>query len=245
MDDLTKIKGIGKKRADQLNGIGIKTFDDIIGLSPARATELDEALELRGSIDRDDWRADAERLKKEAAEKPEGETNDEGSTESTETGSKVQDDTGTDPLKPSEGAKDESFTEDSSDLENLKQNTSDEPFGGADVKTSVEDPAAKAHYGAGAPVPRGAVAAGGEPDYTAPGAPYTPDRPFSPDEDVERALAEAQNDAEATDSKAATIDESRGYAHIVGSVEGYSEAVRYEQDEKMFNAQKREVKRSR
>ena len=101
------------------------------------------------------------------------------------------------------------------------------------------------HYGAGAPVPRGAVAAGGNPDYTAPGAPYTPDRPFSPDEDVERALAEAQNNAEAEDSKAAKLDESRNYAEIVGSVDGYDEAVRYEQDNKMFNAQKREVKRTR
>jgi predicted flap endonuclease-1-like 5' DNA nuclease len=53
-DDLTRLKGVGPKFADALNGAGFHRFEQLAGLSPTEVERLDERLgTFAGRINRD------------------------------------------------------------------------------------------------------------------------------------------------------------------------------------------------
>src|SRR5690606_20295615 len=55
-DELTRMKGVGPRLADRLNGIGVTSFAQIASLSPAEAAELDSKLgDFQGRLERDRW----------------------------------------------------------------------------------------------------------------------------------------------------------------------------------------------
>lgn len=54
-DDLTQIKGIGPKIADQLRALGITSLAQIATLSPADVARLDQVLAFKGRIEREQW----------------------------------------------------------------------------------------------------------------------------------------------------------------------------------------------
>ena len=54
-DDLKRIKGIGPKLEARLNSVGLYHHDQIAALTEAQMTHIDEELDLRGRITRDDW----------------------------------------------------------------------------------------------------------------------------------------------------------------------------------------------
>ncbi len=55
-DDLTRIKGLGPKLAEQLRGMGVTSFAQIAGWDDAEIDRIDEQLgRFRGRIRRDDW----------------------------------------------------------------------------------------------------------------------------------------------------------------------------------------------
>ncbi|MEM9044945.1 MAG: helix-hairpin-helix domain-containing protein [Pseudomonadota bacterium] len=54
-DDLTKIKGIGRKLAAQLNELGISSLAEIAAWSDDDIAEIDKKLRFKGRITRDDW----------------------------------------------------------------------------------------------------------------------------------------------------------------------------------------------
>jgi len=68
-DDLKKLKGVGPKLEGLLNEIGVYHFDQIAGWGPAEIAWVDDKLNFRGRIERDDWVAQAQAL---MAEKGEG-----------------------------------------------------------------------------------------------------------------------------------------------------------------------------
>ena len=61
-DDLTKIKGIGKKLAKLLNEQDIYQFAELAALSDDDVAELDKKLSFPGRIDREKWREQARDL---------------------------------------------------------------------------------------------------------------------------------------------------------------------------------------
>lgn len=55
-DDLTRMKGVGPRLADRLNGVGISSFAQLAALSPEDADALDAQLgDFQGRIHRDRW----------------------------------------------------------------------------------------------------------------------------------------------------------------------------------------------
>jgi len=55
-DDLTRMKGVGPRLADQLNSVGITSFAQIAALTPAEAVALDAKLgNFQGRLERDRW----------------------------------------------------------------------------------------------------------------------------------------------------------------------------------------------
>ncbi len=55
-NDLTRMKGVGPKLAERLNGLGVTSFAQIAALSPAEAQALDAQLgTFQGRIHRDRW----------------------------------------------------------------------------------------------------------------------------------------------------------------------------------------------
>ena len=54
-DDLKKLKGVGPKLEDALNGLGIYHFDQIAAWTPAQIAWADGRLKSKGRIDRDGW----------------------------------------------------------------------------------------------------------------------------------------------------------------------------------------------
>lgn len=54
-DDITLLAGIGAKLAEKLRDAGVKTLSDLAALTPEAAKELDEKLELKGRIEREEW----------------------------------------------------------------------------------------------------------------------------------------------------------------------------------------------
>lgn len=62
-DDLKKIKGIGPKLEEMLNGLGIYHFDQIAGFSDAELAWIDDNLQgFKGRATRDDWVSQARAL---------------------------------------------------------------------------------------------------------------------------------------------------------------------------------------
>lgn len=63
IDDLKLIKGVGPKLEGMLNGLGIYTFEQIAGFSPAELQWVDDNLtSFKGRAFRDDWIAQAKSL---------------------------------------------------------------------------------------------------------------------------------------------------------------------------------------
>ncbi|MDH3639878.1 MAG: 50S ribosomal protein L21, partial [Gammaproteobacteria bacterium] len=61
-DDLTEINGIGPVIVAKLEGLGITTFAQIAALTEADIARLDEELNFKGRIERDDWVGQAKQL---------------------------------------------------------------------------------------------------------------------------------------------------------------------------------------
>lgn len=61
-DDLQRIRGIGPAIATKLNDQGIFTYAQIAAMDDAAVAALDETLNFRGRIDRDDWVGQARQL---------------------------------------------------------------------------------------------------------------------------------------------------------------------------------------
>jgi large subunit ribosomal protein L21 len=66
-DDLTQIAGIGPVIAGKLEGLGITTLKQIAALTPKKVAEIDEQLNFKGRIEREEW---IEQAKDLAAGKP-------------------------------------------------------------------------------------------------------------------------------------------------------------------------------
>ena len=66
-DDLTLISGIGPVIAKKLDGLGITTLKQIAALTPKKVAEIDEQLNFKGRIEREEW---IEQAKDLAAGKP-------------------------------------------------------------------------------------------------------------------------------------------------------------------------------
>ncbi|HUE46950.1 MAG TPA: 50S ribosomal protein L21 [Aestuariivirgaceae bacterium] len=54
-DDLTQIAGIGPVIAKKLDGLGITTWKQIAALTPKKVAEIDEQLNFKGRIEREEW----------------------------------------------------------------------------------------------------------------------------------------------------------------------------------------------
>jgi small subunit ribosomal protein S2 len=61
-DKLTEINGIGPVIEGKLHGLGINSFAQIAELSAERISEIDEQLNFKGRIDREEWVAQAKKL---------------------------------------------------------------------------------------------------------------------------------------------------------------------------------------
>jgi predicted flap endonuclease-1-like 5' DNA nuclease len=62
-DDLTRIKGLGPRLADQLHALGVTSFAQIAAWDEAEVDRIDAQLgRFQGRIRRDDWRAQAQLL---------------------------------------------------------------------------------------------------------------------------------------------------------------------------------------
>jgi predicted flap endonuclease-1-like 5' DNA nuclease len=62
-DDLTRIKGLGPRLADQLRALGVTSFVQIAAWDEAEIDRIDAQLgRFQGRIRRDDWRAQAQLL---------------------------------------------------------------------------------------------------------------------------------------------------------------------------------------
>ncbi|MCG8440414.1 MAG: 50S ribosomal protein L21 [Caulobacterales bacterium] len=59
MDDLTKISGVGPKLQEKLYGLGIYHYRQIAAFSDEDVARVDEVLNFKGRIERDDWRRQA------------------------------------------------------------------------------------------------------------------------------------------------------------------------------------------
>ena len=83
-DDLTRIKGVGEELAKRLNKLGITQFAQIANFSDDELAKIDEVLNFKGRIEREDWVGQAKALMAEAtaAEVPaEEESEGEGGAE--------------------------------------------------------------------------------------------------------------------------------------------------------------------
>lgn len=61
-DDLKQISGIGPKLEQVLNGLGIWTFGQIVAWTPPEVAWLDDYLQFKGRIERDNWQTQAKTL---------------------------------------------------------------------------------------------------------------------------------------------------------------------------------------
>jgi NADH-quinone oxidoreductase subunit E len=61
-DDLKRIRGIGPKIEQKLQGQGFYRYADLASLDAAAIEALDIALNLRGRIEREDWVGQAQQL---------------------------------------------------------------------------------------------------------------------------------------------------------------------------------------
>lgn len=64
-DDLTKISGVGPVIVGKLNDLGITTFKQVAEFKAADIAEIDEKLNFKGRIERDEWVKQAKELAKD------------------------------------------------------------------------------------------------------------------------------------------------------------------------------------
>ena len=65
-DDLKKLSGVGPKLVEKLNGFGVTTFEQIANFSDDEIAQLDETLNFKGRIEREDWVGQARAFMAEA-----------------------------------------------------------------------------------------------------------------------------------------------------------------------------------
>jgi len=70
VDDLTRIKGIGAKLNQRLNGLGIFRYSQIAELTREDIEKLDDQLRFKGRIDREKWVEQAKALAERAESGP-------------------------------------------------------------------------------------------------------------------------------------------------------------------------------
>ena len=63
-DDLTQISGVGPVIVKKLNALGVTTFAEIAAWTKDDIAAMDEKLNFKGRIDRDDWLKQAKKLAK-------------------------------------------------------------------------------------------------------------------------------------------------------------------------------------
>ena len=61
-DDLKKLSGVGPKLEEKLNGLGITTFEQVANFSDDEIAQVDETLNFKGRIEREDWIGQAKTL---------------------------------------------------------------------------------------------------------------------------------------------------------------------------------------
>ncbi|MCC0055548.1 MAG: 50S ribosomal protein L19 [Rhodobiaceae bacterium] len=61
-DDLTKINGVGEVLVEKLNALGITQFEQIANFSDQDIVRVDEVLDFKGRIEREDWIGQAKTL---------------------------------------------------------------------------------------------------------------------------------------------------------------------------------------
>jgi large subunit ribosomal protein L19 len=85
-DDLSRLSGVGEELQKRLNKLGIMQFEQIANLSDDEIEKIDEVLNFKGRIERDDWVGQAKALVAEAAaaEVPAEEPEDDGAAGSGE-----------------------------------------------------------------------------------------------------------------------------------------------------------------
>lgn len=66
-DDLKKISGVGPKLEEKLNALGITTFEQIANFTDEDVARVDEVLNFKGRIEREDWISQAKDLAKDLA----------------------------------------------------------------------------------------------------------------------------------------------------------------------------------
>jgi large subunit ribosomal protein L19 len=65
-DELTRIRGLTADLAERLSGLGVTKFEQIANFSDEDIANVDEALELEGRVEKDDWVGQAQILLAEA-----------------------------------------------------------------------------------------------------------------------------------------------------------------------------------
>ena len=65
-DDLTRISGVGPVIVKKLHDLGVTTFAEIAAWTPEDITAMDDKLNFKGRIDRDEWLKQAAEFAKEA-----------------------------------------------------------------------------------------------------------------------------------------------------------------------------------
>ncbi|MCW1950683.1 MAG: helix-hairpin-helix domain-containing protein, partial [Octadecabacter sp.] len=63
-DDLTRISGVGPVIVGKLHDLGVTTFAQIAAWTKADIADMDEKLNFKGRIDRDDWLQQAKEFAK-------------------------------------------------------------------------------------------------------------------------------------------------------------------------------------
>lgn len=61
-DDLKKISGVGPALEKKLNDLGIATFEQVANLTAEEIEKVDDALNFKGRVERDDWVGQAKTL---------------------------------------------------------------------------------------------------------------------------------------------------------------------------------------
>jgi len=67
-DDLKKISGVGPKLEEKLNNLGIYHFRQIAAFTPEQVAWVDDHLNFKGRIERDDWIGQAKQFEAEKGE---------------------------------------------------------------------------------------------------------------------------------------------------------------------------------
>jgi len=65
-DDLKQLSGVGQKLEDKLNELGITTFEQVANFTDEEIAFVDETLNFKGRIEREDWTGQAKALLAEA-----------------------------------------------------------------------------------------------------------------------------------------------------------------------------------